>query len=59
MQVLYEDVSAEDVESVTISGAYFIGGNRNKNFPVSFFILDPLKKPIYSRRSKTEGVFMF
>jgi hypothetical protein len=40
-------------------GAYFVG-SKGENYPtIDFFILDPQRKVVYSRRKKTEGIFRF
>ena len=45
---------------MTIKGAYFAGGKREKSATqIDFFILDPSKTVVYSRRKKNEGVFTF
>lgn len=58
---LHEDhIFLDDVpvnKSVYIRGAYFVTALNMRKVPIDFFIIDPLKKIIYNRRSKNEGIF--
>ena len=55
IQAFYEDVPP-NVE-VYVRGAYFVTSKGEEKPPIDFFIVDPRKKVIYSRRKQTEGIF--
>jgi hypothetical protein len=53
--MFYEDVAPNT--EVYIRGAYFATQDGESKPPVDFYIVDPLKRVIYSRRKKNEGIF--
>jgi hypothetical protein len=53
--MFYDDVP-EGAE-VYIRGAYFMTAEKEGKPPIDFYIVDPTKKVIYSRRRKNDGIF--
>ncbi len=56
--MFYQDI-AEVNGNIVMRGAYFIGSRKDKNPSIDFFILDPSRRVIFSRRKKSEGLFNF
>lgn len=44
---------------VEVRGAYFIGTKSEKSPTLDFFVLDPNKKVVLSKRKKAEGLIAF
>ena len=55
IQSYFEDI--EQGQSVLARGVYFARGDNKEKGVVDFFVLDPKRQVIYSRRKKSEGVF--
>jgi hypothetical protein len=55
--VFYEDV--EEGTEIYFRGAFFSSGKNDVNPVIDFFVLDPERKVIFSRRKRAEGVFKF
>ncbi|CDW84548.1 emp24 gp25l p24 family protein [Stylonychia lemnae] len=54
-QSYYEDI--EQGQTVLARGVYFARGADKEKGVIDFFVLDPKRQVIYSRRKKSEGVF--
>lgn len=44
---------------MNIRGAYFSSSKREEKGSIDFFILDPERRVLYSRRKRSEGLFTF
>ena len=54
-EVFYEDVT----EPVEVRLAYFASSKDLRNQEIDFFVVDPERRVIYSRRKQVEGMYRF